>query len=112
MAGWWLALIPIECGRRSAPEQERSFFVHTLDHNQSRWKKRQRYTPAFLTQHSLKQVRSCFDCRHSQDFWLMEYCVVTRGRQGISGLMVIALDLGGGGRPNTLVFVDSTGNGW
>ena len=23
MAGWWLALIPIECGRRSAPEQER-----------------------------------------------------------------------------------------
>ena len=26
MAGWWLALIPIECGRRSAPEQER----HTL----------------------------------------------------------------------------------
>ena len=26
MAGSWLALIPIECGRRSAPEQER----HTL----------------------------------------------------------------------------------
>ena len=50
MAGWWLPLIPIECGRRSAPEQERSFFVHTLDHNQSRWKKRQRYcyTPAYI----------------------------------------------------------------